>query len=261
MNTITVLAIGAHPDDVEILCAGTLLLLRQAGHRIHVVTLTLGDCGSRTIPPEDLRAIRRGEAEAAARRLGAGYSTLGFDDFAIFPDDASNRRVTALLREIRPDLVVSHPPQDYISDHEATSRLVRNACFYASAPNYDVGVRAAATAAIPGLLYAAPLGGADIFGTPVPQSLYVDVSDCMEEKSALLACHASQREWLRAQHGMDEYIDAMRRAGRDLGREASLLADREIQYAEGFRQHLGHPYPADNLLAALLPGRVHVAAT
>lgn len=256
MNPITVLAVGAHPDDVEILCAGTLLLLRRAGHRIHVATLTLGDCGSRQIAPNRLRAIRRGEAEAACRRLGAGYGTLGFDDFAIFNDDASNRRVTALVREVNPALVITHPPHDYISDHEATSRLVRNACFYASAPNYDAGTPAPATASIASLLYAAPLGGTDIFGAPVPQAIYVDVSDCIDDKSELLACHASQREWLRAQHGMDEYIESMRRANRELGAAAAAPLGRDIPYAEGFRQHLGHPYPTMNLLAHLLPGYV-----
>lgn len=256
MTPHTVLAIGAHPDDVEILCAGTLLLLRAAGHRIHVATLTLGDCGSRDIPPDQLRVVRRGEAEAACRRLGADYSALGFDDFAIFDDDLSNRRVTALLRDVKPNLVITHPPHDYIADHEATSRLVRNACFYASAPNYSIGTAAAATAAIPCLLYCAPLGGTDIFGTPVPQSIFLDISSCIDEKSALLACHRSQREWLRAQHGMDEYVESMRRSGLELGREASKIAGRVVHYAEGFRQHLGHPYPADNYLARLLPNQV-----
>ena len=211
-----------------------------------------GTAESREINPARLREIRRGEAQAAAARLRAGYRTLGFDDFAIFAGDEANRRATALLRETNPAVVFAHPPADYISDHEAASRVIRNACFYASAPNYAAPTAAPATAAIPHLYYFAPLGGTDIFGAPLVQTTYVDVSDQIEEKTALLACHASQRAWLRAQHGMDEYLEAMRRACRDFGREASELAGRKIPYAEAFCQHLGHPYPANDRLTLLL---------
>ena len=75
---------------------------------------------------------------------------------------------------------------------------------------------------------------------------YVDITDVIETKTQMLACHASQREWLLRQHGMDHYLQAMRDWSAQRGREAG------VAYAEAFRQHRGHAYPQTNLLAELL---------
>ena len=251
---MNVLAIGAHPDDVEIMCSGTLFALSKLGHEIHVASLTLGDCGSREYSRDETRSIRHGEAVKASELLHATYHHAGFDDLCIFNDDCSNRRVTELLRKVDPSLVITHSPNDYMSDHETTSLLVRNATFNAPIPNYETKI--APTAKIPHLYYAPPLGGVDVFGKPVVQQFYVDISDVMDQKLEMLACHKSQRDWLRAHHGMDEYIESVRRFNTLLGETASTIAGREIAYAEAFRQHRGHAYPADNLIASLLPARV-----
>lgn len=252
-----VLAIGAHPDDVEIMCSGTLFALSKLGHEVHVASLTLGDCGSREHSREETRRIRHAEAVKASELLHATYHEVGFDDLSIFNDDGSNRRVTALMREIDPALVITHSPNDYMSDHETTSLLVRNACFSAPIPNYETTNSAVnPTTKIPYLYYAPPLGGIDAFGKTVIQQFYVDISDLMDQKLEMLACHASQRDWLRAHHGMDEYIESARRFNNLLGQRASTLAGREIIYAEAFRQHRGHAYPADNLIATYLPASV-----
>src|SRR5262245_58316645 len=124
-----VLAVGAHPDDVEIMCSGTLLSLHQLGHEVHVASLTLGDCGSVELSADEIRGIRHREAMKACDLMNVTYHHAGFDDLCIFNDDKSNRRVTALLREVAPEIVITHSPNDYISDHEMTSLLVRNACF------------------------------------------------------------------------------------------------------------------------------------
>jgi LmbE family N-acetylglucosaminyl deacetylase len=253
-----VLAIGAHPDDVEIMCAGTVLCLRDLGCEIHVVSLTLGDCGSREHGPEQMRAIRRREAEAACARIGASYQTGGFDDFSIFVDDTANRRVAAILRETDPFLVFTHPPHDYLLDHEHTSVLVRNACFTAPAPNYDTSRYGhwPATTRIPYLYYANPVGGVDVSGHPVRPQFYVDVSATFQQKIDMLACHESQRAWLRAHHGIDEYLDVVQRWSEELGRRASAIGTRPVDHAEAYQQHRSHPYPDDNILAALFGERV-----
>lgn len=249
-----VLAVGAHPDDIELMCAGTLSLLRDAGCKIHIATMTLGDCGSSEHPPEEISRIRREEAEAAAEMLDAEYHWGGFQDFCIFNDDSANRALTGLFREVEPRIVLTHPPEDYISDHEATSRLVRNACFYAPVPNYHAGGRA--LAGVPWLFYAAPLEGIDIFGNPVDCHFWIDVGDRIDLKKRMLACHQSQRDWLKKHHGMDEYLDSMVRWARLQGEGASSGGDTEVKHAEGFLQHRGHAYPRDNVLSQLLPGRV-----
>src|SRR5947209_17775292 len=114
-----VLCIHAHPDDAEILAGGTLALLAKAGHRITIVTMTAGDCGSAELRPEELSRIRKAEAGAAAALIGAEYLCAGFRDLSIFNDDASRRRVTGILRQFSPEVVVTASPEDYLCDHEA----------------------------------------------------------------------------------------------------------------------------------------------
>lgn len=248
------LAVGAHPDDVEISCAGTLRLLAAEGFELHVATMTLGDCGSKNHSADDIRRIRRREAESACALLGAAYHYVGSHDFSIFHDDAHNRLVTALLRKVSPEVVLTHPPGDYISDHEMTSLLVRNACFYAPAPNYDTSSvnDSAAIAAIPHLYYWDAVEGMDVYGRPVAPGMLIAIDEEIELKSEMLACHSSQRDWLRRQHGMDEYVESMRAWCRVRGRQAAVAANQPIKYAEAFRQHLGHAYPRSNLLAEVL---------
>jgi len=248
-----VLAVGAHPDDVEIMWSGTLFALHQLGHEVHVASLTLGDCGSVELSAEEIRRIRHHEAMKACEVLDATYHHAGFDDLCIFNDDNSNRRVTALLREVDPWMVITHSPNDYMSDHEMTSLLVRNACFNASIPNYETKAGAAAcTLNIPYLYYAQPMEGIDIFGKKVTPQFYVDISGVMQQKLEMLACHESQRNWLRAHHGMDEYMESMRRFNSSLGQRASKVSGRLISYAEAFRQHRGHAYPDDNVITTFL---------
>ena len=249
-----ILAIHAHPDDVEFQCAGTLALLAAAGHEISIVTMTAGDCGSRELGPEVIARIRRQEALDSAELIGASYGCLEFADLSIVVDNDSKRRVTETIRHHRPDVVLTAPPADYMDDHEATSRLVRDGCFNASCPNYATRQwdPAVATEKIPHLIYMDPIEGTDTWGAPVEPQFYVDITNTFETKRKMLTCHKSQREWLKSQHGVDEYLDSQRRWSEQRGAEVG------VGMAEAFRQHLGHAYPADNILAELLPGRVKV---
>lgn len=243
-----VLAIHAHPDDIELQCAGTLLLLKELGCRISLSTMTPGDCGSAELSPEEIAAVRRMEAERSAELLGADYSCLEFRDLSIVHDNDSRQRVTELIRRISPDLVITAPPVDYMSDHEMTSRLVRDACFNASCPNYVTHQwdPADPTTRIPYLYYVDAIQGIDYFGRPLPPDFIVDVTSTFEKKLQMLACHESQRAWLRRQHGLDEYLDGCRRWSSARGKEIG------VEYGEAFTQHRGHPYPHDNVLETLL---------
>ncbi|HYK20393.1 MAG TPA: PIG-L deacetylase family protein [Pyrinomonadaceae bacterium] len=255
--TKKVLAVGAHPDDVEIMCSGILFALRELGHEVHVASLTLGDCGSLELSAEEIRRVRHCEAIKACEVLGATYHHAGFYDLCIFNDDDSNRRVTALLRQVDPWLVITHSPNDYMSDHETTSLLVRNACFSASIRNYKTKAGAGErTLTVPYLYYAQPMDGIDIFGKKVIPQFYMDISVWMEQKLNMLACHESQRNWLRAHHGMDEYIESTRRFSSLLGQRASIVSGRSIRYSEAFRQHRGHAYPDDNVLTTFLKDKI-----
>ncbi len=241
-------AIHAHPDDCEIFAGGTLALLAARGHEITIVTMTPGDCGSAELPPDTIAGIRRREAEKSAALIGARYLCAEFRDLSIIVDDPSRRRVCALLRRTRPDIVLTASPVDYMCDHEATSALVRDACFGAPAPNYDTSAYDAAPAlgGIPHLYFMDPIGAVDRDNRPVEPDFTVDIGKFFETKKQMFAGHASQREWLRRQHGIDEYLEMMERMSREVGRRAG------IEYGEGFRQYVGHPYPTTHLLQDLI---------
>ncbi len=241
-----ILAIHAHPDDIEILAGGTMALLAGAGHELTLVSMTPGDCGSVEYGPDEIARIRRGEAANAAALIGAQYRCTEFRDLAVFNDDSSRRRVCELIREVRPELVLTSSPVDYHCDHEAASELVRDACFGASAPNYISGGAAAALDHIPHLYFMDSVEGADRDGRPQTAGFHVNIESMFEKKRAMLACHESQRNWLRKQHGIDDYILQMEKWSAAVGKRCG------VRYAEGFRRYPGHPYPQTPLLEELL---------
>ncbi|QDT35466.1 PIG-L deacetylase family protein [Thalassoglobus polymorphus] len=243
-----ILAIHAHPDDIEILCAGTLAILKDKGCEIVIATMTAGDKGSAEMGQEEIARVRRAEARKAAEMLGAECMCLEFKDLSIEFNDDSRKRVTEAVRRARPDIVLTAPPVDYMNDHEMTSKLVRDACFAASVPNYPTEQwdPAPITKNIPHLYYVDPIEGVDWFGEPTPYDFIVDVTETFKLKIDMLACHESQRAWLRQQHGMDEYLESCKRWAKKRGEQINA------EYGEGFRQHKGHPYPHDNLLLETL---------
>ena len=252
----TILAIHAHPDDIEILAGGAMAMLSAAGNGVVFVSMTPGDCGSHEHSPDEIAAIRRREAANSARLAGAEYRCAEFRDLAIFNDDPSRRRVTEILRQVRPDLVLTASPVDYMCDHEATSALVRDACFAAPAPNYRTYAPdpAPPVPAIPHLYFMDAVGGVDRESRPIAADFFVDVKKVFELKKAMLAEHASQRTWLRQHHGIDEYLEMMERWTRANGERAG------VELAEGFRRYKGHPYPESPLLQQLLGAAVVVSA-
>src|SRR5947207_2913269 len=234
----TVLSVLAHPDDAEFLCAGTLIrLVREHGWQAHLASMTPGDCGAADRSPEEISAIRRHEGAAAAALIGATYHCLEERDLLIFYAERPLERVTRLLRAVRPDVVLTHSPADYMLDHEMTSTLVRAAAFGAPAPNFFAGRgHPPPLPHIPHLYYCDPIEGKDALGRDVRPAFGVDVSGVVETKAAMLAAHTSQREWLLKHHGMDAYVASMRRWGAHRGAGCGVAC------AEGYRQHLGHSY-------------------
>jgi LmbE family N-acetylglucosaminyl deacetylase len=209
--------------------------------------MTPGDCGSTEHGPEEIARIRRQEGANAAALLGATYHCLEERDLLIFFQERPLERITRLLRTVRPRIVLTHSPADYMLDHEMTSQLVRAAVFGAPAPNFFAGLgHPLALEHIPHLYYCDPIEGKDSLGSPIDPGFRIDISAVIDAKAEMLATHASQREWLLKHHGMDQYVRSMRDWCGERGRQAG------VAFAEGFRQHLGHSYPQDNLLGQLL---------
>ncbi len=249
----TALAILAHPDDAEFLCAGTLLRLKkERGYTIHVATMTAGDCGSAEHTPDEIASIRRAEGAAACAAVGFIYHCLEVRDLRVQYCSEQLERVTRLLNQVRPSLVITHSPADYHMDHEQTSTLVRAATFAAPIPNFlhrpGHTESDPPLGAIPHLYYADPLEGKNLFGQRVDPSFYIDITGTIDNKARMLEAHESQRAWLRKHHGVDNLVDSMKEWS---GHQGHTFG---VAYAEGFRQHLGHSYPQANLLAELLGG-------
>ncbi len=247
-QSLNVLALFAHPDDAEFLCAGTLAHLADRGARIHIATMTPGDCGTTILPAAKISRIRRSEARRAAKLIGAEYACLEERDLSIFYDQRTLRKVMELVRRVDPSLVLTHSPVDYMVDHEATSRLCQTACFGALAPNFRTSARRAArpTRGVPHLYYAQPFGGRDILGEEIRPSSCVDIAATFERKEKMLACHESQQAWLRAQQAVSSPLDMLRKMAERTGQYSGF------RWAEGFRQHRGQGFPQDNLLERLL---------
>lgn len=244
---LVALAVLAHPDDAEFLCAGTLIRLqREAGYTIHIATMTPGDCGSAEHAPDEIAALRRAEAAAACATIGATYHCLEERDLRVIYGEGPLEKVVRLINAVGADVVFTHAPDDYHLDHEQTSKIVRAATFAAPIPNFLHGRHIHPPIDhIPHLYYCDPLEGKDLLGRDVEPTFRIDITSAIEAKAAMLACHESQRAWLRKHHGVDNLVEGMKTWS---ARRGSGLAP----YAEGYRQHLGHSYPQGNLLGELL---------
>jgi LmbE family N-acetylglucosaminyl deacetylase len=249
-NPNVVLALMAHPDDAEFLCAGTLALLKNAGWEVHIATATAGDCGSSTLKPEEISAIRRKEAAAAAAVLGGNHYCLEQLDLLVRYDRDALTAACGVLREVRPRILIVHSPVDYNVDHEQISLVGRAAAFAAPVPNAAAPPGSVPLDAVPHLYYADPVEAKDTYGETVTPGLLINIETTLDTKLEMVACHASQREWLRNHHDIDEYLEIARRWSENRGVLACCKA------AEGFRQHLGHGYPQDDLLGETLMDQV-----
>jgi LmbE family N-acetylglucosaminyl deacetylase len=203
-----------------------------------------GDKGTAEYSREAISRIRRAEAARAAEVIGAAYHCLEMEDVYILYDRDSINRTTGLIRMIRPSVVFTASPNDYMVDHELTSMIVQTACFASGIKNMEVDI--SPYEPVPYLYYCDPMEGKDIFGKAVVPSMYVDISSEIEVKEKMLARHESQRNWLLTHHKVDEYILAMKRFAKERGLETGA------EFAEGFRQHLGHGFPQDNILEKIL---------
>lgn len=219
----TVLAITCHPDDMEVSCAGTLLKCRQRGDRVVVCHLSSGNLGHVIIPPDELRVIRAGEAKKSAGIGGFEIMYGGFDDLEIFDNNKESRdKVVEIIKQVNPDFIITHSPDDYMPDHTAVSRLVFDACFAATLPNYHVKTEGAARL-VP-VYYMDTLCGVNFNPTE-----YVDISEFVDTKLQMLECHESQIVWMR-DHDHIDFPDMVKTCCRYRGFQCGA------QYAEGFRQ-------------------------
>lgn len=185
-----ILAIGAHPDDVEICCFGTLARCVERGDSVVVCSVTNGNQGHEQIDPERLRMVRMAEGARAAQVIGATYSTLDVDDMMLDERDAQVRlRLTEMIRSIKPDVVITHDFEDYHPDHVATALLVFHCMAQATLSHVET---MSAPLKVPFALYHMDKIGGGCFAP----TEFVDISRTFGKKMEALSCHVSQIEIL-----------------------------------------------------------------
>ena len=241
----SVLAIAAHPDDIEFYMAGAMLQLGRRGWDLHYVNLCDGSRGSTTMDQAECAATRLAEAKAACDVLGAKHYDPIYSDMEAVYTTENLCKVAAIVRMAKPSIVLTHSPIDYMEDHEVTCRLAVSAAFSHAMPNlksipnipiYDDPVT---------VYHAMPVGNKLPTGEPVVPHLFVDESDVIETKVNSLACHASQKQWLDESQGLDSYLQTLR----DLSKAVGAMSGK-FEYAEGWRrrEHWGFCSPNDDPL-------------
>ncbi|MFK7736873.1 MAG: PIG-L deacetylase family protein [Pirellulaceae bacterium] len=228
----SVLAIAAHPDDIEFVMAGTLLRLAERGWQVHYFNIANGCLGSEIFSREECAKVRLGEAQAAAAALPAIFYPPICDDLEILYSKELLAQVAAVVRQARPSIVLTHSLVDYMEDHQYAARLAVSATFARGAPNFvtqpDVGSFNQDVA----IYHAQPHGNREPMGQFVAPERIVDVTDLQTRKRELLLCHASQAAWLDASQGLQSYVETMDA----LNAEVGSLTEGFIR-AEGWRKH------------------------
>lgn len=225
---MNILAIGAHPDDIETSCGGTLAKYAKMGHKVFTATATNGNVGSATLSMEEIAAIRKEEARRAAAVIGAEYICLDYDDEMFFEDRAARLAFIDLVRYCKADVILTHNPHDYNPDHELTSKIINDIAVMI--PVAKIETKNKPYDKIPIIAYFEPVNGLGFVPTE-----YVDITDTMELKMAMCREHKSQVLWMQ-----DNYKDALGNEQKDFFEDYYTIARYRgiqcgVQFAEGFR--------------------------
>ncbi|ODR80815.1 GlcNAc-PI de-N-acetylase [Haladaptatus sp. W1] len=270
-ETVRVLVVGAHPDDCDLKAGGVACKYADDSHDVLFVSMTNGEAGHHELGGAELVSRRHAEANAAASVAGVGFELFDIPDGRLEPSLDNRDRLIHRIREFRPDLVLTHRPNDYHPDHRYTAQLVRDAAYLVAVPNV-----CPATPALDSNPVFAYLS--DTFERPYPFSpdVVVDIDDAADRKLEMLDCHGSQMyEWLPYVEGVlddvpddpDERFDWLRSGGLPHVEALSTVADRyrdglverygsageEVRYAEAFEvSEYGAPL-TDEAKARLFP--------
>ncbi len=218
-----ILAVGAHPDDLEILCAGTLAKYRARGDSVIMCHASNGDKGHFVIMPDELTQIRAQEACDAAEVIGAECVALHFLDAEMYDTPDARTRFIELMRVARPDVVITHHPDDYHTDHKMTSMLTLDATFSATVPH--IFTEHEFLPKLPIVYFMDTLAGLHF----QPEE-YVDISEQLAQKKEMLAKHSSQLHWLW-EHDRYDALDALETHAKFRGYQCG------VKYAEGFTRY------------------------
>jgi len=229
---VNVLAIGAHPDDLEFMCGGTLLKCRDQGDKIFIALTTSGNTGSNVIPTkEENAAIREAEQLECCKHYGAEAMFLRFDDEGLLDTPESRRAVLNAIRWANPDLILVNPPWDPSPDHGMTGKLVTEVLLSVGGNHHPSDYPPIKKT--PSVFFFGKDSLLDF-----PADIYVDITEQIEEKRLLCLTHRSQFSWIadvRASEDVEEANQYFSDLCMTTSRYTGIQAD--CPYAEAFIAH------------------------
>jgi LmbE family N-acetylglucosaminyl deacetylase len=220
-----VLAIGAHPDDMEMISGGAIAKLAARGYKVTIASMVSGSFGSLTMTPEETAKVRVAEAKRGAQILGGHYRLIGIAEDGVYPREDVIAKVVELIRSVRADIVLTHAPTDYHPAHINTSHAVTWAVFWAGVRKFGKKLPEYS----PKRVYYCD----NDFGLDFQPDIWVDISETAEVKRRAIAAHHSQIDWMKQHHKVNMVEDAM-----TLSRIRGLQSG--VTYAEAFRQVRKH---------------------
>ena len=215
---------GAHPDDIEISCAGTLARYANDGKRVTILTLSSGDKGTFDLPTEEIKKLRTSECRKAAEIIGAEWIGFEIPDGMIIWNETLHTRMIQTIQQVAPDLIITHSPDDYMSDHIETSKSVTNASFYTMCPQFCAEDGRPTPKVVPVFFMDT------ICGVGFLPSEYVDITDTFDTKIAMYKKHVSQHTYLEERQNQD-FAEVIKTSARYRGFQSG------VTYAEGFRRY------------------------
>ncbi|MEX1238275.1 MAG: PIG-L family deacetylase [Cyclobacteriaceae bacterium] len=237
----TAFAIAAHPDDIEFMMAGTLLMLKRAGYEIHYMNIGSGNCGSTIHDYDTIKEIRLREGRKAAEILGAHFYPPFRDDMEIMYDLETLKHVSAIIRDVRPDIVLTHSPSDYMEDHTNTCRLAVSATFARGMRNFTSAPSRPAAEYDCVVYHALPHSLTDNLRRVITPGAFVNTTPVFETKMGALKAHQSQHHWLGVSQKLNSYLQTME--------DLSLMVgdmSKKFTHAEGWRRHLHYGFSESN---------------
>ena len=219
---MNILAVGAHPDDLEILCGGTLAKYSLRGDKVFMASLTNGNMGHPLVKPDEMAIIRENELRTSASIIGAEVIWIGIDDEMSEMNVGTRLKVVDAIRYAKPDIIITHGSDDYHVDHRNTGNLVFEAAALACVHNIKTDYTVLEKQS---LIYVMD----NVGGIGFSPTEYVDITDTIEIKKKMFKCHNSQEKWMAQVSGF-EFTDVIETVAKFRGFSAT------VKYAEGFRK-------------------------
>ena len=250
----TAFAIACHPDDIELMMAGTLIKLKDAGYEIHYMNIANGSLGTNQYDYETIVKMRRLEAIEACKVIGAHFHESLCDDLEVFYCQDTLEKLVPIVREVAPEIILTHGPYDYMEDHVNSGRLAVSAAFCRGMTNFKCNPPHPAIDSKVRVYHSMTHSLTDQLKNPVIPEILVDVTSTIDDKKEMLACHRTQKEWLDSSQGMDSYLIDMTNICEHFGK----MTD-DFKYAEGWilHSHVGFCDKQDDPLSAALGKNIY----